>query len=152
MLNKTREVIVPYQNDMSEQKLTPHQLLTMASLIEEEATERADRETISSVFYNRLKVSMPLQTDPTVLYAKGKHKERVLYEDLKVDSPYNTYKNIGLPPGPIANAGTASIEAALHPKTTNYFYFLANSEGEVFFSETLEVHNQLKAKHITSKN
>ena len=152
MLNKTRNVLEPYQNQINEQKLSPHELLTMASLIEEEATEKADRETISSVFYNRLKTSMPLQTDPTVLYAKGKHKERVLYEDLKINSPYNTYKNAGLPPGPIANAGTSSIEAALHPKATNYFYFLANAEGEVFFSETLEVHNQLKQKYITSKN
>jgi UPF0755 protein len=152
MLNKTRSVLEPFQNQMNEKNLSPHQLLTMASLVEEEATEKADRETIASVFYNRLKTSMPLQTDPTVLYAKGKHKEKVLYEDLKIDSPYNTYKNSGLPPGPIANAGTSSIEAALNPKETNYYYFLANAEGEVFFSETLEVHNQLKQKHITSNN
>ncbi|MCY9410347.1 endolytic transglycosylase MltG, partial [Bacillus inaquosorum] len=77
--------------------------------------EKADRHKIASVFYNRLKEKMPLQTDPTVLYAAGKHKDRVLYKDLEIDSPYNTYKNTGLTPGPIANAGMSSWEAALHP-------------------------------------
>ena len=107
----------------------------MASLIEEEATEKADRKDISSVFYNRIEQGMPLQTDPTVLYAQGKHKERVLYEDLEVNSPYNTYKHNGLPPGPIANAGKESIEAAMNPAETNYFYFLATCEGEVIFKK-----------------
>lgn len=93
-----------------------HDVLTMASLIEMEATEKTDRAKISSVFYNRLKKDMPLQTDPTVLYALGEHKSRVYYKDLKVKSPYNTYNNKGLPPGPIANAGESSWKAALHQK------------------------------------
>ncbi|MBD5007234.1 endolytic transglycosylase MltG, partial [Xanthomonas citri pv. citri] len=79
--------------EMKKNKVSVHKLLTMASLIEEEATEKADRHEIASVFYNRLKKKMPLQTDPTVLYAAGKHKDRVLYKDLEIDSPYNTYKN-----------------------------------------------------------
>lgn len=152
MLNKTKSVMDEYQGLMDEQNFSAHKLLTMASLIEEEATEKADRETISSVFYNRIETGMPLQTDPTVLYAKGNHKDRVLYDDLKVDSPYNTYKYKGLPPGPIANAGTMSMDAALHPKETDFFYFLATSEGEVIFTKTLEAHNEQKAKHITKKN
>jgi UPF0755 protein len=98
-----------------------------------------------------MKKGMMLQTDPTVLYAQGKHKERVLYEDLEVDSPYNTYKNTGLPPGPIANAGKASIEASLEPEKTDYYYFLATADGDVIFTKTLEEHNKEKAKHITSK-
>lgn len=151
MLDKTKTIITAYQKEITKKQFTPHRLLTMASLIEEEATQKADRKTISSVFYNRIETGMPLQTDPTVLYAQGKHKERVLYEDLEVDSPYNTYKNTGLPPGPIANAGVMSIEAALKPDKTDFLFFLATSEGEVIFTSTLEEHNREKEKHITNK-
>lgn len=151
MLDKTREVLADYTDEAKDKKLSVHQLLTMASLVEEEATEKADRKKISSVFYNRMEKRMPLQTDPTVLYAQGKHKERVVYKDLEVNSPYNTYKNPGLPPGPIANAGKSSIEAALEPEQTDYYYFLATADGTVIFTKTLEEHNQEKAKHISSK-
>ncbi|WP_108669498.1 endolytic transglycosylase MltG [Peribacillus acanthi] len=150
MLKKTNEVLVDYQGAMEEKEYSPHKLLTMASLIEEEATEKVEREKISSVFYNRIEIGMPLQTDPTVLYALGKHKDRVLYKDLEVNSPYNTYKVKGLPPGPIANAGASSIDAALEPADTDYLYFLATSTGEVIFTKTLEDHNREKAKHITN--
>jgi UPF0755 protein len=152
MLNKTRTVVSAYSEESKKKKLSVHQLLTMASLIEEEATEKADRKTIASVFYNRMKKGMMLQTDPTVLYAQGKHKDRVLFEDLEVDSPYNTYQNTGLPPGPIANAGKSSIEASLEPEKTDYYYFLATKEGAVIFTKTLEEHNKAKEKYITSKN
>lgn len=150
MLEKTKEILSPYSELMKGKKITTHQLLTMASLIEEEATAKADRHLISSVFYNRIEAGMPLQTDPTVLYAHGKHKDRVLYKDLEVDSPYNTYKYAGLPPGPIANAGKMSIEAALNPDDTDFYYFLASKDGEVHFSKTLKEHNSLKAKYITN--
>ncbi len=150
MLDKTKTVLDSYQAQIKKKQLTNHQLLTMASLIEEEATNQADRSKIASVFYNRIQKGMPLQTDPTVLYAQGKHKARVLYQDLEVDSPYNTYKNNGLPPGPIANAGKSSIKAALNPASTEYYYFLAASDGTVIFSKTLEEHNQVKAKYISS--
>ena len=93
---------------------------------------------------------MPLQTDPTVLYAKGKHQKKVYYKDLEVESPYNTYKNKGLTPGPIANAGDTSIEAALHPDKTKYYYFLATSSGKVLFSISLDEHNKKKAQYITN--
>ncbi|WP_312473945.1 endolytic transglycosylase MltG [Neobacillus sp.] len=151
MLDKTRTVLADYSDESKDKKLSVHQLLTMASLIEEEATGKADRKKIASVFYNRIKKGMPLQTDPTVLYAQGKHKEKVLYKDLEVSSPYNTYQHTGLPPGPIANAGKISIEAALKPEETDYYYFLATAEGEVIFTKTLEEHNQEKAKHISNK-
>lgn len=151
MLDKTQTVLADYLQESKDKHLSVHQLLTMASLIEEEATAKADRKKISSVFYNRLKKSMPLQTDPTVLYAEGKHKERVLYQDLQVSSPYNTYKNTGLPPGPISNAGKVSIEAALNPDNTDYYYFLAAPDGSIIFTKTLEEHNLEKAKFISNK-
>ncbi|XXM73642.1 endolytic transglycosylase MltG [Lysinibacillus sphaericus] len=152
MLDQTDEVLAQYRDSMTDREYTSHQLLTMASLIEEEATEKADRGKISSVFYNRIEEEMPLQTDPTVLYALGEHKSKTVYKDLEVDSPYNTYKVKGLPPGPIANAGLSSIEAALQPEDTNYYYFLASSNGSVYYSETLEEHNEKKAKYITNKS
>lgn len=151
MLDKTSEILKHYQKDMKEQQFTTHKLLTMASLIEEEATQKTDREMIASVFYNRLEIGMPLQTDPTVLYALGKHKDRVVYKDLEVASPYNTYNHNGLPPGPIANAGEMSISAALHPAKTDYFYFLATPSGKVIYTKTLEEHNEQKAKYITNQ-
>ena len=151
MLKKTNAILANYSDQSEKKKLTTHQLLTMASLIEEEATAKADRKNIASVFYNRIDKGMPLQTDPTVLYAQGKHKERVLYADLEVSSPYNTYKNTGLPPGPISNSGVMSIDAALNPKKTNYLYFLATSNGDVIFTKTLAEHNKEKAKYISSK-
>lgn len=148
MLEKTEEVIDEYTGPMLDMEYTPHKLLTMASLIEEEATEQVERDQIASVFYNRIDVGMPLQTDPTVLYAHGEHKDRVLYKDLEIQDPYNTYVITGLTPGPIANAGVSSIEAALHPAETDYLYFLATGTGEVLFSKTLDEHNQKKAEHI----
>lgn len=151
MLDKTNAFINEHKGAMQQKQLTVHELLTMGSLIEEEATAYTDRQKIASVFYNRLEINMPLQTDPTVLYALGKHKDRVLYEDLKVDSPYNTYIIKGLPVGPIANAGEPSLQAALEPAETDYYYFLAAPTGEVFFAKTLAEHNALKAAHITSQ-
>jgi UPF0755 protein len=151
MLDKTNSILSIYVEQMKKKQLSIHQLLTMGSLIEEEATGQADRHKISSVFYNRLKKGMPLQTDPTVLYAEGKHKDKVVYKDLKVSSPYNTYTNTGLPPGPISNAGKVSIEAALNPAQTDYYYFLATSNGDVIFTQTLEEHNREKDKYISSK-
>ena len=149
MLDKTQTVVAAYTAERKKNKQSIHQLLTMASLIEEEATAKADRRKISSVFYNRIYKGMPLQTDPTVLYAEGRHKEKVYYQDLEVSSPYNTYKNTGLPPGPISNAGKISIEAALRPDKTDYFYFLATANGTIIFTKTLAEHNQEKAKYIS---
>lgn len=151
MLTKTKEVLGEFKGQMEEKEMTTHELMTMASLIEEEATEKVDRDKIASVFYNRLEDGMMLQTDPTVLYAHGEHKERVFYKDLEIDDPYNTYKIQGLPPGPIANPGVMSIEAALAPADTDHMYFLATSTGEVLFSQTLAEHNRKVNEHITNK-
>ncbi|MES1038158.1 MULTISPECIES: endolytic transglycosylase MltG [Peribacillus] len=151
MLKKTEETLQAYETQMDKNDYSVHEMLTFASLVEEEATAQVDRGKIASVFYNRIEEGMPLQTDPTVLYAKGSHKSRVYYKDLEVKSPYNTYKNKGLPPGPIANAGTTSIDAVLKPEKTDYLYFLATPEGEVLYSKTLDDHNIKKAEHISNK-
>lgn len=149
MVAKTNAVFASYQEKRHAMQLSPHQLLTIASLIEEEATQKADRTKIASVFYNRLEKKMPLQTDPTIIYALHKHKEKVTYKDLRVNSPYNTYKHKGLPPGPIASPGEQSLQAALIPAKTNYLYFLADMKtGRVYFAKTLKEHNELKEKYI----
>ncbi len=150
MIKKSNDIIMKYKDQMAKGKWTPHALLTLASLIEEEATAKVDRDKISAVFKNRIEKDMPLQTDPTVLYALGEHKDRVTYKDLEVDSPYNLYRNKGLTPGPIANAGETSIQAALQPADIDDLYFLATKSGEVLFNKTLEEHNKDKAEHITN--
>jgi len=148
MIGAMDKVVKNYSDLLAEKQMSVHQLVTFASLLEEEATAQTDRETIASVFYNRLDQGMPLQTDPTVLYALGSHKNRVLYEDLEVENAYNTYKNKGLPPGPIAGAGKSSIEAALNPSSTNYLYFLADKEGVNHFSKTYDEHLQKVEKYL----
>ncbi len=151
MIAKTEEVVQRYADQIKSSGLTVHEFLTFSSLVEEEATGKTDRRKIASVFYNRMKAGMPLQTDPTVLYAQGTHKDRVLYEDLEVDSPYNTYQVKGLTPGPIGNSGINSMEAVLKPEQTDFLYFLASPAGDVYYSRTLEEHNALKAKYITGQ-
>lgn len=149
MISKTNDVVNQYKSLLDEKEMTVHELLTFASLLEEEATAKTDRETIASVFYNRLEIGMPLQTDPTVLYALGGHKERVLFSDLGVQHPYNTYVNTGLPPGPIANAGVTSIEAALNPSETDYLYFLADKQGNNHFAKTFDEHKLNRSKYLS---
>jgi len=148
MIGAMDKVVKNYSDVLAEKQMSVHQLLTFASLLEEEATAQTDRETIASVFYNRIDRGMPLQTDPTVLYALGSHKDRVLYEDLEVDNAYNTYKNKGLTPGPIAGAGKSSIEAVLNPSKTDYLYFLADKEGINHFSKTYDEHLQKVEKYL----
>jgi UPF0755 protein len=129
--------------------LTPAQLVTLASLVERETPDAEERPVVAGVFYNRLQSGDPLQCDPTVQYAlemTGHSKRDVRAADLQIDSPYNTYKHRGLPPGPIANPGQASLQAALAPATTDYLYFVANDEGGHFFSRTLAEHNRNVAR------
>lgn len=112
----------------------------MASIVEKEARKADERPVIAGVFYNRLQRNYPLQSCATVQYALGKHKSRLFYKDLRVNSPYNTYINSGLPPGPIANPGLASLMAAVNPDNVNYFYFVAKPDGSHIFSTTFEQH------------
>ncbi len=122
--------------------MTRHQVVTLASIIEKEARVASERPIISGVYHNRLKRRMLLQADPTVLYALGRHAARVLYRDLEVKSPYNTYRNVGLPPGPIASPGIASIEAALFPADVPFLYFVAHPDGHHEFRATMREHNE----------
>lgn len=151
MIAQTDAVVRSYEPQLKELGMTPHEFLTFASLLEREATAQTDRETIASVFNNRIEQGMPLQTDPTVLYALGEHKDRVLYKDLEVKSPYNTYLNKGLPPGPIANAGRASLDATVDPAKTKYLYFVADKDGNNHFAETYSEHQNNVAKYIKSQ-
>ncbi|HDY88798.1 MAG TPA: endolytic transglycosylase MltG [bacterium] len=119
--------------------MSVHEVVTLASIIETEAGLDEDRPIISSVFHRRLKLKRPLEANPTIQYAIGS-KRRVLTEDLKIDSPYNTYTNPGLPPGPIASPGEKSLLAALYPAETRYLYFMADGKGGHVFSKTLNEH------------
>ncbi|NCU17497.1 endolytic transglycosylase MltG [Pallidibacillus pasinlerensis] len=152
MIDKTFEVIKPYMADIKNKGFTVHEVLTLASLIEEEAPDEENRKIISSVFYNRIEKGMPLQTDPTVIYAMGEHKERLTFKDYEYEDPYNTYVIDGLPPGPIANAGVSSIDAALYPPSTDYLFFLATPEGEVLYSESFEQHEKYYDEHIANRD
>ena len=118
-----------------------HDFVTMASIVEREARLPEERPVIAAVYYNRLRKGMLLQADPTVQYALGHHVGRVLYKDLTIQSPYNTYVNKGLPPGPIASPGAASLAAAANPADVPYLYFVAGRDGHHEFRNTLAEHN-----------
>ncbi|MEO6445725.1 MAG: endolytic transglycosylase MltG [Gemmatimonadaceae bacterium] len=122
--------------------MSRHDIVSLAAIIEKEARLPEERAVISAVYHNRLKIRMPLQADPTVQYALGKHVERVLYKDLEIDSRYNTYKYPGLPPGPIASPGAASLEAAVKPAQVPYLYFVAHPDGHHEFRRTFREHVQ----------
>jgi UPF0755 protein len=128
--------------DLRRSRLPLEKVIILASLIEREARAPEDRPLISAVLHNRLRRKMRLQVDATVLYALGKHKEQVLYEDLKADSPYNTYRNLGLPPGPICSPGLSSIQAALRPAPVSYLFYVAKPDGSHIFSRTFAEHQQ----------
>jgi UPF0755 protein len=124
------------------QGLTPHELITLASIIEKESAIEAERPLISAVFHNRLKLSMPLQSDPTVIYGLKDFRGNLTRKHLQDPSPYNTYRISGLPPGPICNPGLSSIKAALDPADVPYLYFVSKNDGTHQFSDTLQAHNQ----------
>jgi UPF0755 protein len=143
------ESLPPRTSAPDSQNMTPQEIVTLASLIERETPDAEERPVVSGVFYNRLKRDYPLQCDPTVQYAlelEGRTIGDVRPEDLRIDSPYNTYRHHGLPPGPIANPGEASLRAALTPQQTDYLYFVANNQGGHFFGKTLAEHNRNVAR------
>jgi UPF0755 protein len=133
---------------MADLSLNRHEILTMASMIEAETADSTERRHIAGVFYNRLRIGMPMQCDPTVVYAIGglTNGRALLTKDLEVDSPYNTYLYAGLPPGPICNPGRDAILAALYPDSTKDLYFVADGMGHHIFSRSLEQHNLAKMR------
>lgn len=151
MLNEFNRVFPQeYYDRAKELNMTVDQVITLASLIEMEALYPTDFKKISSVFHNRLKINMPLQSDATVQYARiyagiGRTTS-VLTKDLEIDSPYNTYKVQGFPPGPICSPRKDSIEAALYPEKTKYLYFFAKPDGTNVYNETLDGHNRDQQK------
>jgi UPF0755 protein len=125
--------------------LTVRQLVTLASLVEKETARREERPLVSAVYSNRLRIGMGLQCDPTVIYAlerAGRFDGNLTRDDLRFDSPYNTYRYAGLPPGPIAAPGKASLEAAANPADVPYIYFVSRNDGSHAFASTLEEHNR----------
>ena len=127
----------------AEMNLSIYDLITLASLVEREVRFPEDRPIVAQVLLKRLKLNMPLQTDATLQYLMDTPKEDVSIEDTQIDSPYNTYQHLGLPPGPIANPGMASITAVLHPAETDYLYFVADRRGHNHYAATYEEHMKL---------
>ena len=152
MVAKTDEVMSKYYDKILASDYTLQEIMAMASLIEKEGTKLEDRKKISSVFHNRIKENMKLQTDVSVQYALGEHKEALSLEDLEVDSPYNLYQNYGVGPGPYNSPSEDAIVAALEPEKTDYLYFLADIHTkEIYYAKTYEEHLELKAKYIDNK-
>lgn len=136
-----------WQARAKEMNLTVHQVLTLASVIEKETGSGDERPQISSVFHNRLKKRIPLQSDPTVIYGLPNFDGNLHKKDLSHPSPYNTYRWAGLPPGPIASPGAESIRAALYPASSNALYFVSRNDGTHHFSATLVEHNRAVEKY-----
>ncbi|GAB4058868.1 endolytic transglycosylase MltG [Uliginosibacterium sediminicola] len=131
---------------------TPYEGLTLASMVEKETGISADRGKIASVFVNRLRIGMPLQSDPTVIYGLGSNFDgNLTRRDLQTDTPYNSYTRRGLPPTPIAMPGLAALRAALHPEATNFLYFVARGDGSSQFSRSLEEHNRAVSRYQKGK-
>lgn len=120
----------------------------IASMLEREARDADDMKIIAGIYYNRLDIGMPLQVDATVLYGQGAWKERTLYKDLKHDSDYNTYKNKGLPVGPISNPGINALTAAMHPTKTDYLYYLTGKDGKMYYAKDFDTHIKNKFKYL----
>lgn len=142
MVREFRHRITSLQGQLDQSGLSLHQVVTLASMVEKEAVVADEKPLIASVFRNRLKIGMPLQSDPTAIYGVRAFGGTVTRQDLKRKSPYNTYHVRGLPPGPIGNPGIEAITAVLQPARTDYLYFVARKDGTHQFSRTLQEHNQ----------
>jgi len=136
------------KKEIKKQNKNLYDILIMASIVEKEVKSDEDRAIVSGIFWKRIENKMPLQADITIAYILGVDKWRYSYEDTKINSPYNTYVNLGLPPTPIDNPGFSAIHAALYPKYTDYIYFLSTPDGTTVYARTLEEHIANKAKYL----
>lgn len=144
MVDRFRAVWTEVTGGQAPEGLTPHQIVALASLVEKETGAPEERPLVAAVYRNRLRTGMALQADPTVVYAlmrAGRYSGNIRKADLMIDSPYNTYRFPGLPPGPVAAPGRAALEAALSPADVQYLYFVSRNDGSHAFSETLREHN-----------
>lgn len=149
LMNETfNEKIKPFKETIEDSQFTLDEVLTFASIIEREAGRGDSKRLVSGVLHNRLAINMPLQVDATFEYFLGKSSADLTFNDLKKESPYNTYLNKGLPPGPIANPGLESIQAVLNPIDTQYFFYLTGSDGVFYYAETFEQHKINKALYL----
>ena len=163
--NFDRKLSQDLRKEISRQKKTIFEIITMASMIEKEVKTKEDKELVSGILWKRLERGIPLQIDATISYITGKQTTnpagpstqcvecsaygvKISKEETQIDSPYNTYKYRGLPIGPISNPGLESILAAIYPKSSQHWYYLSTPEGETIFSRTLEEHNRAKAKYL----
>jgi UPF0755 protein len=145
MVQRFREVIAPEREAIAASGRTLREIVTLASLVELETARRSERPRIAAVFLNRLTKKMPLQTDPTIIYAlreAGRYDGNIRKKDLGIDSPYNTYKRPGIPPGPIGSPGIEAIRAVLRPASGDELYFVSRNDGSHVFSRTLTEHNR----------
>lgn len=148
MVSRMRNKLTPAIKDRARARgLSVHELLTLASIIEREAVVKDEQRLISAVFWNRLRIGMPLQADPTVQYAVAKERRALSRADLLIDHPYNTYVRTGLPPGPIASPGLGAIEAALDPAPVKYLFFVAQDDKRHHFSMSIDEHNRAVARY-----
>ena len=138
------------REEIKKQKKSVFDVITAASLIEKEVSSDEDRETVSGILWKRIDLGMPLQVDASINYITGGNDSKVSSEAIQRESPYNTYKNKGLPLGPITNPGISAIQAAVYPKKSPYLYYLSTPGGKTIFSRTLEEHNTAKRKYLTN--
>lgn len=146
MNDRFNEVIKEITNDKKLSDNELYKIVTMASIVEREASNPEERDVVASVFYNRIDKNMKFQSCATVQYALGEHKEKLYEKDLIVESPYNTYLVDGMPIGPISNPGKESLKAAINPKSTNYLYFVSNNDGTHFFTDDYNEFLKVKEK------
>ena len=151
MVDRFREAYGPALQEAAKgQGLTTRQVVTLAALVEKETAQAEERPIVAAVYRNRLARGMAMQADPTIVYAlrlAGRYDGNIRKADLALDSPYNTYRYTGLPPGPIAAPGRASIEAVLAPAKVSFLYFVSRNDGTHVFSETLAKHNANVAEY-----
>ncbi len=149
IFNNLEQKITPeMRTEIARQKKSFFEILIMASIVEKEAPDAGSMAKVADIFWRRLNMKWALQSCATVNYITGKTTPAVSLEDMAIDSPYNTYKYRGLPPGPIANPSLTAIKAVIYPEKNDYWYFLSDAQGNIYYSKTLEQHNAYKNKYL----